>query len=130
MTESIKTIKGRTLADIKSRKDIQVLNNKIGYMINITELGAVRDDSTVDNSLIIQKAFDDYETVIINGTYYTDMVNIDNYTNIQGDFTLIPYTNNQEYVLKINSNINLMGSMKINGVNVSLYGILLNGAKD
>ena len=47
MTESIKTIKGRTLADIKSRKDIQVLNNKVGYMINITELGAVRDDSTV-----------------------------------------------------------------------------------
>lgn len=130
MTESIKTIKGRTLADIKSRKDIQVLNNKVGYMINITELGAVPDDSTVDNSIIIQKAFDDYETVIINGTYYTDMVNIDNYTNVQGDFTLIPYTNNQEYVLKINSNINLMGSMKINGVNVSLYGILLNGAKD
>ena len=55
MTESIKTIKGRTLADIKSRKDIQVLNNKVGYMINITELGAVPDDSTVDNSVIIQK---------------------------------------------------------------------------
>ena len=100
MTESIKTIKGRTLADIKSRKDIQVLNNKVGYMINITELGAVRDDSTVDNSVIIQKAFDEYETVIINGTYYTDMVNIDSYTNIQGDFNLIPYNNSQELVIK------------------------------
>ena len=128
MTESIKTIKGRTLADIKSRKDIQVLNNKVGYMINITELGAVRDDSTVDNSVIIQKAFDEYETVIINGTYYTDMVNIDSYTNIQGDFTLIPYNTSQEYVIKVNSTVNLMGSMKIDGGRHVHYGMLLNGA--
>ena len=55
MTESIKTIKGHTLADIKSRKDIQVLNNKVGYMINITELGAIPHDDTVDNTIIIQK---------------------------------------------------------------------------
>ena len=114
-TETMKTTKSNLLKEVSdiSYKAYKSVSKK---SINIIDLGAIPNDSTFNNTEIIQFAIDNYDNVIMDDLFYTDELVISKPTTINSiNATLRTFSNSVRSILKVDDRLTVHGRLNIYG---------------